>query len=57
LKKYGAVAIFFLYGNKNVPSAKILRGRRCQNQNFYFIWANIYLWCSSVLMYSYVPNK
>jgi hypothetical protein len=29
LQKYGAATIFFLYGNKNVPSAKILRGRRC----------------------------
>jgi hypothetical protein len=24
LQKYGAAAIFFLYGNKNVPSAEIL---------------------------------
>jgi hypothetical protein len=29
LKKYCAVAIFFLYGNKNVPSAEILRGWHC----------------------------
>ena len=29
LQKYDAAAIFFLYGNKNVPSAEILRGRRC----------------------------
>jgi hypothetical protein len=29
LQKYGMAAIFFLYGNKNVPSAEILRGRRC----------------------------
>jgi hypothetical protein len=29
LKKYGAAAIFFLYGNKNVPSAEILRRRHC----------------------------
>jgi hypothetical protein len=37
LQEYG-VAIFFLYGNKNVPSAEILRGRRLsENQNFYFI--------------------
>jgi hypothetical protein len=28
LQKYGTAAIFFLYGNKNVPSAEILRGRR-----------------------------
>jgi arsenate reductase-like glutaredoxin family protein len=27
LQKYSAAAIFFLYGNKNVPSAEILRGR------------------------------
>jgi hypothetical protein len=27
LKKYGVAAIFFLYGNKNVPSAEILRTR------------------------------
>jgi hypothetical protein len=25
-KKYGAAAIFVLYGNKNIPSAEILRG-------------------------------
>jgi hypothetical protein len=29
LQKFCAAAIFFLYGNKNVPSAEILRGRRC----------------------------
>jgi hypothetical protein len=29
LQKYGTATIFFLYGNKNVPSAEILRGRRC----------------------------
>ena len=29
LQKYCAVAFFFLYGNKNVPSDKILRERRC----------------------------
>ena len=29
LQKFWAAAIFFLYGNKNVPSAEILRGRRC----------------------------
>jgi hypothetical protein len=29
LKKYGTAAIFFLYGYKDVPSAEILRGRRC----------------------------
>jgi hypothetical protein len=28
LQKYDAATIFFLYGNKNVPSAEILRGRR-----------------------------
>ena len=29
LQKYGTAAIFFLYGNKDVPSAELLRGRRC----------------------------
>jgi hypothetical protein len=29
IQKYGAAAILFLYGNKNVPSAEILRGRHC----------------------------
>ena len=35
---------FFLYGNKNVPSAEILRGMALsENQNFYFIWPKIYI--------------
>jgi hypothetical protein len=29
LQKYGSVVIFYLYGNKNVPSAEILRGQHC----------------------------
>jgi hypothetical protein len=35
LQKYGAEVIFFLYSNKNVPSAEIFRGRRCLNRFFF----------------------
>ena len=41
-KKYNAVAIFFLYGNKNVPSAKILRGRRCLRTRTFILFGLAY---------------
>ena len=40
LQKYGA-AIFFLYGNKNVPSAQILRGRRCLRTTTFILFGLI----------------
>jgi hypothetical protein len=48
-KKYGAAAIFVLYGNKNIPSAEILMKN--------LAWLRVKTLSSSVLMYSYVPNK
>jgi hypothetical protein len=36
-------AIFFLYGNKNVPSAEILRGRRCLRTRTFILFGFIFL--------------
>jgi hypothetical protein len=41
LQKYCAAAIFFLYGNKNVPSAEILRGRRCLRTRTFILFGLI----------------
>ena len=41
LQKYGAAAIFFLYGNKNVPSAESLRGRRCLRTRTFILFGLI----------------
>ena len=42
-QKYGAAAIFFLYGNKNVPSAEILGGRRCLRARTFILYGLINL--------------
>jgi hypothetical protein len=43
LQKYRAAVIFFLYGNENVPSAKILRGRRCLRTRTFILFGLINL--------------
>jgi hypothetical protein len=43
LQKYGAAAIFFLYGNKNIPSAEILRGRRCLRIRTFILFGPMFI--------------
>jgi hypothetical protein len=39
----GAAAIFFLYGNKNIPSAEILRGRRCLRIRTFILFGPMFI--------------
>ena len=54
LQKYGVATIFFLYGNKNVPSAETLRGRRCPRTRTFILFGLTYIsfpiWWSEVVI-------
>ena len=51
LRKCGVVAIFFLYGNKNVPSAEILRGLHCLRTITFILFGLIFMFLLCVFFF------